>query len=657
MLKRMKSFLENTTGSILPTTAILIVPLMMASGVAVDYSRYVNMRNEVQTSLDAAGLATSNFLRSKEFDIPDNIKSQSAILAYREQVANEYAINFFEANVTPNVTKENYTLNVAIGRNAENEETVSITSTIKYDSIFGQTHREGSSNFYTDILKDDLESIVTLGNRTIEVALVMDNSGSMGQFSGGKSRLNNMKTAATELVSDLYESASASVLENPVQFSLVPFAGAVNIGKLGHDNHAGDYIDTNGFSPVNNENLDWDDTYRTSGNLRVFNNHVVRHDGNAMSRLDVFDMLGTEWAGCVEMRPYPHNVQDTVARNASNFRQVSGDGPEALFVPYFAPDEPDNIFNYRNGWRYYDDDRYRNSYLNDFYDADGTRLETDASSTDPAFGARGSARQIERTNWLFKYQAVANGHVSPTGTFGDYFGPNYGCTTKPITALTPDRSSIESGIAEMTANGSTNIQQGLTWGWRTLSEGLPFDQGRSKDDNVNLKFIILLTDGNNFYQTDGDSTPNQSAYGAWGYTRDRNHPLKHAVNESVSYHNRMVDGLSASDLSGTIYAGRSFDLTPESNSDFELIMNAHTAQACENIKKDGISIYTIAYDLSGSSQSNPTKQLMEACSGTGVKEGRDVISGVQFYHDADGANLQDTFDEIASSISAMRISR
>jgi hypothetical protein len=119
----------------------------------------------------------------------------------------------------------------------------------------------------------------------------------------------------------------------------------------------------------------------------------------------------------------------------------------------------------------------------------------------------------------------------------------------------------------------------------------------------------------------------------------------------------MVDGLSASDLSGTIYAGRSFDLTPESNSDFELIMNAHTAQACENIKKDGISIYTIAYDLSGSSQSNPTKQLMEACSGTGVKEGRDVISGVQFYHDADGANLQDTFDEIASSISAMRISR
>lgn len=657
MLKRMKNFLENTSGSILPTTALLIVPLMMASGVAVDYSRFVNLRNDVQTSLDAAGLATSNFLRSKEFDIPDNIKTQSAIQAYREKVANEYAINFFEANIPSNITKENYSLNVAIGRNAENEETVSITSSIKYNSIFGQTHRKDSSNFYTDILKDELESIVTLGNRTIEVALVMDNSGSMGRFSGGKSRLANMQTAAKELVGDLYESASASVLDNPVQFSLVPFAGAVNVGKLGHDNHKGNFLDTNGFSPVNNENLDWDDTFRTNGVLKVFNNHVVRHDGNAMSRLNIFDMLGTEWAGCVEMRPYPHNVQDTYAKNANWFRGVSGAGPEALFVPYFAPDEPDRIYNYRNGWRYYDDDRYRNSYLNDFIDADGTRLETDDSNTDPAYGARGSTRQIERTNWVFKYQAVANGHAAPTGTFHNYFGPNYGCTTNPITALTPDRSKIESEIDDMTANGSTNIQQGLTWGWRTLSEGLPFDQGRSKDDNINLKFIILLTDGNNFYSTDGDSTPNQSAYGAWGYARDRNHFLGHAVDENNSYHNRMSDGLTGPDLAGTIYAGTSFDLTPESNSDFELIMNAHTAQACENIKKDGISIYTIAYDLNGTSQSNPTKRLMEACSGTGVKEGRDVISGVQFYHDADGADLQDTFDEIAASISAMRISR
>lgn len=37
------------------------------------------------------------------------------------------------------------------------------------------------------------------------------------------------------------------------------------------------------------------------------------------------------WGGCVESRPYPHNIQDTAATTAAT-----------LFVPMFAPDETDN---------------------------------------------------------------------------------------------------------------------------------------------------------------------------------------------------------------------------------------------------------------------------------------------------------------------------
>ena len=659
MLKRLKSFLKNTSGSILPTMGILIVPLTMAAGVAIDYTRFVNMRSDIQTSLDAAGLATSAYLSTIE--IPSGITTSEAVAAYKQAQGQVYATEFFLANVDDNISPSDYTLDVTVTRTPTGEETVSIKSSITYDSVFGQVHRRESDNFYTDIITDDLESIITLGNRTIEVALVMDNSGSMGGVPSGGSqkKVDAMKEATLKLVEDLYQSAAGSTLPDPVQFSLVPFAGAVNVGPIGHSNLAGKFIDTRGFNPANNENLDWDDTYETTEEIKTpGNRHTVKIGGEWKSRLDVFDMLGEPWAGCVEMRPWPHNVLDTYVKDQGGYNKVNNkldgdgdgtnDGAKALFVPFFAPDEPDNVYAHSPGDYYYDDDGYRNSYLYDFEDADGNQLYTNHSSSDPAYQVQGSTRQIERTNWMFKYQ-----NNDQHSSLNNYYGPNDGCTTDPITALTPDKATVDAAINAMDATGTTNIQQGLTWGWRTLSEGLPFDQGRPTTDRVNLKFIILLTDGKNFYSTDGDSTPNESAYGAWGYTRPQTHSLKHAIKETVSYHNRMSEGMDAADLAGTIYAGQSFDLTPTSGNDFNKLMNVHTAQACENVKEDGVSIYTIVYDLND----QPTEDLMEACAGSGRIGDTEVIAGVQFFHEADGANLDDTFEEIASSISAIRITQ
>ena len=373
-------------------------------------------------------------------------------------------------------------------------------------------------------------------------------------------------------------------------------------------------------------------------------------------------MLGEPWAGCVEMRPWPHNTLDTYVKDKGGYNIVNNkldsdgdgtkDGAKALFVPFFAPDEPDRNYEYNQYNTYGDYNRYSNSYLYDFIDGDGNNYYTDASSGDPAYQVKGQTRQIERSNWMFKYQANAK-----LGNFSETFGPNDGCRTDPITALTPDETVVTTAIGQMDANGTTNIQQGLTWGWRTLSEGLPFDQGRPSSDRVNLKFIILLTDGNNFYSEDIGDSPNESGYGAWGYTRPKTHALKHAIKENVSYHNRMGEGLDPADLANTIYAGVSFDETPQTNAQFTTLMNAHTAQSCENVKNDGVSIYAIAYDLGGTVGNNPTKALMSACAGSGKIDGNDVISGVTFYHDADGANLDDTFAEIASSISAIRITK
>ncbi len=670
MLKKIRNFLENTSGSILPTMGILIIPLGMAVGVAVDYTRYVNVRTDVQAGIDAAGIASIAELPNIKGNVPSNLTG-SAFNAKVETDLKTYAQGFLEANITSNIAKDSYTFNITyIPATANTDGGVEIIANIEYDTIFGGINgQDGGPLLFNDKLSEKLTSLITTGNRTIEVALVMDNSGSMnGTPSGGSStKISSMKTAALKLVDDLYKSAADSPLPDSVQFSLVPFAGMVNVGPLGHTNLDGNFIDVNGFNPAHNENLDWDGTFRTSSTItKPFSNHVVKVGSDFKNRFDVYNMLGETWEGCVEMRPWPHNVLDTFVSNQStsysainNSMDADGngtnDGAKALFVPAFAPDEPDSKYakNKRIRWgrtsvrHYNDDDVYWNSYLYDFEDSDGKQLYTDESSSDPAYQIKGSTKQIQRTNWMFKYQ-----NNNKTKNYGSWSGPNYGCTTDPITALTPTQSTVDSAINAMGANGTTNIQQGLTWGWRTLSEGLPFDQGRPKSDVINLKFIILLTDGNNFYDTDGDSTPNESEYGAWGYARPDSHSLKHAISNEAT-HNRMSEGLSSTDLTDTIYTMTSFDLTPNSHGDFNEIMNAHTAQSCENVKQDGVSIYTIVYDLNDTA----TEDLMEACAGPGIIDGSTTIAGVEFYHEADGATLDDTFAKIASSISAIRIAK
>jgi len=319
-----------------------------------------------------------------------------------------------------------------------------------------------------------------------------------------------------------------------------------------------------------------------------------------------------------------------------------------LFVYSFAPDEPDRKYEWKSGYYYYDytdDDEYRNSYIYDFEattndrfavnDEPNTSDFVDASSF--TSNQYNSTNQINRMTWMFKYQ----GNEIDSG-LDDDDGPNYMCSTTKITPLTTSETTIDDAIDDMQADGMTNIQQGLTWGWRTLSDNAPFTAGRENSNNQNMKYIILLTDGNNTYRTDGDSTPLLTAYGAWGYA----YPDKNQ--------NRWIDGLSSSDLAGTIYASTSFDTTPESSNDFESIMNAHTLQSCINAKADGISIFTIAFDVSDGSS---VKALLDECAGSGIKNGEEVVADGDFYFDVDGNGLDDAMASIAAQIGDLRIVR
>jgi Flp pilus assembly protein TadG len=140
------------------------------------------------------------------------------------------------------------------------------------------------------------------GSSSVEVALVLDNSGSMGAASATEAGtyLGDLKVAARNLVSVVYAGAEGS---DKVKMSVVPFAASVNVGA---DNRAAAWIDGAADSSIHTENF-----------------------AEARRRFDLFNAMGVAWRGCVEARPAPFDVHDAPAT-----------GGDTLFVPMFAVDEP-----------------------------------------------------------------------------------------------------------------------------------------------------------------------------------------------------------------------------------------------------------------------------------------------------------------------------
>ncbi|PIU06711.1 MAG: von willebrand factor type a [Methylobacterium sp. CG08_land_8_20_14_0_20_71_15] len=317
--------------------------------------------------------------------------------------------------------------------------------------------------------------------KTFEIALVLDNTGSMAISSGGQSKLQAAQTAAKQFID--YVKGNAAFAAD-TRISIVPFASAVAVNPTTY--RYASWIDQQGKS-----SLHW--------------TNVTDPDGsNFKSRFDIFAKLqnvysGWGWGGCFETLPYPRNVSD-VAPTGDN---------DSLYVPMFAPDEPGDgttgSQKYKSsGTNYYS----LNSYIDD----------GDSS---------GSCKSSSSMNWddaqsrACKYVSPKDASPTNSGASGVPNGPNYGCTTKPLQRLTTDATVLKSLVDSMAPLGSTNIHEGFMWGWRTLSPNSVFADGASYSSSTVNKIIILMTDGENSWPTYSSSW-NQSQYFAAGYLRNAN---------------------------------------------------------------------------------------------------------------------------------------
>lgn len=608
-----RRFLRDTRGNYMLMTAIAIVPIMGALALAVDYSEMSRQRQETLNALDAAGIATARRIAEGASD--------ADVLAY--------AKDFFETNLS-SVDPADTVLHVVLPGNNAGGGTLKLSADLQYKPYFypAFTALMGRDGGTTQI-DFSAQSEIRLKN-TLEVALVLDNSGSMDQpgSGSGKKRLVLLKEAAKQLVDTIANQAGMiKQVSKPVQFGVVPFAASVNVGS---GNRTASWMDTYGLSPVHYENLNVSTTSGVtiaSDKKIEFSDGYIRKTGSGwppeqqnaiFTRITLFDDIKHytnsgqtssnktfSWGGCVEARPSPYNIDDAAPSSAN---------PSTLFVPMFAPDEAGEAWTTET----------ISSYDLNAYDAPNSWWN-DASNSDAL------TRQI----YLQKYYATRPyGKSTPSGK-----GPNYSCTTTAITPLTDvttlaGRATIDGAIDGMVANGATNVPEGMAWGWRVLSSGEPFIQGRKETERGNDKVVIVLTDGANTYYTPSslgfsDSAGNKSTYSANAYAR-----------------------------TGRIFSDTSVSSSTYTNANYTKAMNEQFARLCDNAKAANVIVMTVSLDLSEKDTTEKAQiDALKSCASYSRfrKDPADPSKPARLFWNATGGDLAEKFKEIADELSNLRI--
>jgi Mg-chelatase subunit ChlD len=529
--------------------ALSLIPFTVVIGSSFDYVRASTYRAKLQQVTDATVLAAAQVAGSMN-----------------DNQLRDYATGYLRSmSNNPEARIESLTIS-----NARSQ--LHIKASMNVPKTFSRIlHAVDGSN---DI-PVTVESATMMATSTFEIVMVLDNSGSM---SGQK--IADLKTAANQLVSVMF---NGEPRWDRGHIGIVPFTLAVNVGST---NEGAAWLDPDAASPAHWRNFAFPASARPADLPK--------------NRFELFKWLNVKWAGCVEQRPYPYNVTDV---------PPSSSVPSTLFVPMFAPDEPDTFSSWTmldNGQykrNYYPTSTTNRSYWNNYLDDFGGECTDDFN--DPHAVADREQRRGNRQGMVCKYKGPQGAKWIDNR---NNRGPNMQCDASPLVALTNQRGPLEASINGMVAGGNTNILEGVMWGWRVLSPEAPFTEGKPWGEPNHHKIMIVMTDGENYLNT--GNYDNKSSYSPFGHLADAQDRL----------------GISEGGMSQV-----------------RSRMDTMTTEACNGAKGKGIQIYTIA--LGVTDQKN--LELLRNCATT-----KDMA-----YTTASSSDLVSIFDSIARNIGQLRLTQ
>jgi Flp pilus assembly protein TadG len=619
-------FRKDDRGAFAVIFGILAIVLIASAGAVVDFTSMQQSRTRAQAALDTAALALQ-----ARINLDDNETLKTKSLAIVNEGVNDTSVG---------VTIDTVIVNTAEG---SIEIKASATAPTFFVALMGIPDIEFK-----------LTSQATRKQLDLEVAMVLDNSGSMAS----SSRMTNLKKAARCAINILYNAiadcadatlAAADSLTptvSNVKIGIAPFNEFVNVGT-GYKTAS--WMNQTGNGAVSRSGFDSDDAEGTAFTANV-------------NRFSLYDAIGITWKGCVVARNHTTGAGG-LYYDTSDLAPLSGT-PDSMFDPLFAQDQAGTFANsYMNDrpaactnrdqgyWQQITEKKVCNLNGNNSSSnyssatctgtTTTTRTQRDqngaivspAAATEPATvngqpkvcvnvytGVRTSTGPNRFTNtWtrtcsysfsnrelherLCKYVA-ANTVSSPLGTGpGGMTGPNADCGVA-MQELTATKSSLISKVSAMTASGGTNIHQGVMWGYHMLSPTEPLTQGKAFGGTT-TKVMIVMTDGENTHRATSDY-----AGADW----------------SVAY--------------GYPYEGR---LTGTTDALLQTEMDNRTKTTCAAAKTAGIDVYTIG--LSAPNQT--TIDMLTACASS--------VSKAYFPNNA--TELVTVFQTIANQLADLRLAK
>jgi Flp pilus assembly protein TadG len=542
-------------GAIAVQFALLLIPIAILTFGLIDLSRTSVQKRQLQDALDAATL-----MAARSTATTDQALTTVGLAAMQTEMSG-LGVPLTADNVEFKLGANN----TVVG----SVKNVTIKPIISNLWSSGDTHVSAGSTVMRSVNK-------------LEVALVLDNTGSMGStLNSGAKKIDALISASKSLVDVLASAAARASETDAVKISVVPFSMTVNVGSTYQSQTAwlSGKMPTTGYGT---------DVFATNQN-----------------RFTLLSNLGLTWAGCVESRPAPYDVTDDAPSTSVN---------ASMFVPFFAPDEPDDNtvgVNQSSTTRYRDNrvvnnpgNPIVNNWLPDGVSPSGTLTTAWATRSTPTA----------------KYAASNKSNVISPAKTGTAYGPNAGCGLTSLMRLTnvrttTDRDLVKAKLGQMIADGNTNVAMGLAWGWHTLSKNAPFADGvdpATANGKKTTKVIVLLTDGDN--TNDVTNNPNKSIYTGYGYIAQGR--LKNANGTSLTAASSATDRRDAID--------------------------SREKLLCQNAKDKGVVIYAIGVGVS-----NHSRTILQQCA-----------TKLDMYYDVTSADqLTSVFNTIAGSIQNLRITK
>ncbi|WP_161950077.1 VWA domain-containing protein [Paraburkholderia monticola] len=545
VLTRCREYLAGgDRGAVSLIFAVSASVMLGALSMTIDLGRYAISQARMQSALDVANLTASMDMgHYASTTCPTSLTAwqKDALAYYNTNMPNGYldillSSNNFNATCTNNPGGGQYVQLSAAGE-----------LPLMMPAFLGS---KGSSTSTGSTGGNDMQ--VAASNQVarnpqtqLELALVLDNTGSMAQTLSGSSasKIVGLQNAANNLLGQLFaQSGSAQYY-----IGIVPFASTVNVGMTPSWLDGNNATVSASLSAGTGTWLKQSFSYNSSG-VSMSGTPKVSLSGTSWA------WTGSGWGGCVVE---PHDSSGNLAALAYSPSSATATptSPYLQFTPYYynVPSAGLTLYTQTGSGK----------------KATCTTKTVSQFPTTIGSGKNGTCTTTSST------LPISQWDLDQPSTATYTLNQNNLCIGTPVTFLTNDQTQLGHAISAMQPAGNTIIPLGLLWGWRMLSSSwagtwiqrstittpLPIPESSMGLQRV----LILMTDGQN--DVSSSSIPGQE----------------------VTYFNGLsgvgTNNLHAPSVSSTLASG-SIVLND---------INTYQAAVCTAIKNAGITIYTIAF--------------------------------------------------------------